>query len=90
MSTLDMINEHAARLPEALRLELLHYLLFLEEKSGTFPKSPAPAEDQRREALAEAFSELERLGTFAEITDPAAWQREIRRDRPLPGREDAS
>ncbi|CAI8007970.1 hypothetical protein GBAR_LOCUS5513 [Geodia barretti] len=27
------------------------------------------------------------MGTFAEIEDPVAWQREIRKDRPLPGRE---
>ena len=27
------------------------------------------------------------MGAFAEIEDPVAWQREIRKDRPLPGRE---
>ncbi|HYW11535.1 MAG TPA: hypothetical protein VE871_06240 [Longimicrobium sp.] len=27
-------------------------------------------------------------GALAEIADPVAWQREIRQDRPLPGRED--
>lgn len=33
---------------------------------------------------------LERLAAhypFAEIEDPVAWQREVRQDRPLPGRE---
>ena len=40
---------------------------------------------------AEAVAALKRLaarGTFAHITDPVAWQREIRKDRPLPGRDD--
>ena len=30
---------------------------------------------------------LAEMGTFADIEDPVAWQREIRKDRPLPGRE---
>lgn len=35
----------------------------------------------------EALKELRKLGTFKEIADPVAWQREQRRDRPLPGRD---
>ena len=36
------------------------------------------------------FQALADMGTFADIEDPVAWQREIRKDRPLPGRyEDA-
>jgi hypothetical protein len=38
------------------------------------------------DALA-ALRKLRQLGTFKQITDPVAWQREIRRDRPLPGRD---
>ena len=33
------------------------------------------------------FQALADMGAFAEIEDPVAWQREIRKDRPLPGRE---
>ena len=33
------------------------------------------------------FQALADMGTFADIEDPVAWQREIRKDRPLPGRE---
>jgi hypothetical protein len=40
----------------------------------------------RAEAL-EALRSLARLGTFKEIKDPVAWQRDIRKGRPLPGRE---
>lgn len=59
----------------------------ISEKDIPKPESPAQTPDQRPLALAAAFAELERLGTFADIADPGAWQREIRRDRPLPGRE---
>ena len=40
----------------------------------------------QQEALA-ALRKLRELGTFNQITDPVAWQREIRLDRPLPGRD---
>lgn len=46
---------------------------------------------QTPEARARGIEALKRIaarGTFApEITDVVAWQREVRRDRPLPGRE---
>jgi antitoxin component of MazEF toxin-antitoxin module len=42
---------------------------------------------QDRGAIQKAIKELQKLGAFKEIKDPVAWQREIRKDRPLPGRE---
>ena len=48
-------------------------------------------EEERRARGRRAAQALQRLadaGGFASIEDPVAWQREIRRDRPLPGRED--
>ncbi len=38
-------------------------------------------------AMAEALSRLAASGSLSEISDPAAWQREQRRDRPLPDRD---
>lgn len=37
--------------------------------------------------VSQYFQALADMGTFADIEDPVAWQREIRKDRPLPGRE---
>ena len=39
-----------------------------------------------REMALAALRQLREMGTFKNITDPAAWQREIRKDRPLSGR----
>jgi hypothetical protein len=39
-------------------------------------------------AMAAALESLAKQGTFKDIVDPVEWQREIRKDRPLPGRED--
>jgi hypothetical protein len=41
-----------------------------------------------REAVLAALGRLRARGTFRQITDPVAWQREIRKDRPLPGRRE--
>ena len=45
--------------------------------------SPMPTGD---EVLA-ALNQLRNFGTFRSIADPVAWQREIRKDRPMGGRE---
>jgi hypothetical protein len=41
----------------------------------------------RRKRMAEALEKLAATDAFSEISDPSEWQREIRKDRPLPGRE---
>ena len=45
------------------------------------------SKEERGRGMAEALRELTKLNTFSSITEAVAWQREIREDRPLPGRE---
>ena len=40
-----------------------------------------------RETALAALRQLRQMGTFKKITDPVAWQREIRQDCPLRGRD---
>lgn len=40
-----------------------------------------------QETALAALRQLRKLGTFKKITDPVAWQREIRKDRPLSDRD---
>lgn len=42
---------------------------------------------QNKEEVQQAIRNLQKLNAFGDIKDPVAWQREIRKDRPLPGRE---
>ncbi|MEM1043680.1 MAG: hypothetical protein AAGI91_13765 [Bacteroidota bacterium] len=42
---------------------------------------------ERGQRMAGALRRLAASEAFREIEDPAAWQRDIRTDRPLPGRE---
>lgn len=54
------------------------------------PGEPAPVADDveaRRKALMAAMDALVRSGVAAKFGDPVEWQRETRKDRPLPGRE---
>ena len=51
-------------------------------------KKPKRSPAESRERLLQIFENLKHMDTFSEITDPVAWQREIREDRPLPDREE--
>lgn len=44
-------------------------------------------EEERVAAIHKALKNLHESGAFSDIDDPVEWQREIRKDRPLPGRE---
>jgi hypothetical protein len=44
-----------------------------------------PARERGR-LMADALAALASRGTFAAITDPVAWQREVRHERTLPAR----
>ena len=54
---------------------------------ATLESESAPTSRPTRETVLAALKRLRDRGTFREISDPVAWQREIRKDRPLPGRE---
>lgn len=56
------------------------YVTFLEESDSVSPSN-------RGRLMAEILAELAQRGTFAEIPDPVAWQRELRSERVLPDRE---
>ena len=44
-------------------------------------------EDERRRRLVEPLKRIAARGDLSEIADAVAWQRGLRRDRPLPGFE---
>lgn len=49
--------------------------------------APAGEQVQRGQRMASILAELAAAGGVSSISDPVAWQREIRKDRPLPGRD---
>jgi antitoxin component of MazEF toxin-antitoxin module len=40
-----------------------------------------------RNAVRQAIRNLQQVNAYSDIKDPVAWQREIRKDRTLPGRD---
>jgi hypothetical protein len=47
-----------------------------------------PLVTNRGKRMAEFLERLAASNAFKDIDDPSEWQREIRKDRPLPGREE--
>lgn len=80
-----LIAEHAQHLKPSEQKEVMDFILFLEQRAGQ-PKTDIDIEERRRR-LGEALHQLQLANPFKDITDPVAWQREIRKDRPLPGRD---
>lgn len=74
-------------LPAELRHRKIEVTATLKpvEGTGTTPRRATPEMLRRRK---EAFQKLRELGGLCDsIPDPVAWQRELRQDRPLPGRD---
>lgn len=51
------------------------------------PRIQETTKAERGRAMRAALEKLAASGAFADIKDPVAWQREIRKDGILPGRE---
>jgi len=55
--------------------------------TATLEVAADEGERPSREAALAALRRLRQMGTFKEIADPVEWQRKIRKDRPLQGRD---
>jgi hypothetical protein len=85
MSTITAILEPDADgtlhlpLPDHLRHGMVKVVASLESASETAGGTGTPLE---------ALKELRKLGAFEAVADPVAWQRDERKDRTLPGRDE--
>jgi len=79
------ILEKSTMLPTALQQEVLDFVSFLQYKQKTCKQDNEQPNGKKIVNLMEQIAE--RGTVFKSIQDPVAWQREIRKDRPLPGRK---
>lgn len=92
MSTITAILEPDADgtlhlpLPPELRGGKVEVTATLKPANGASLSVPKATPEMLRRRK-EAFEKLRQMNPFREIKDPVAWQREIRKDRPLPGRD---
>lgn len=70
------------QVPELLRGQPLEVIAVLQPAKGTEANAPL-----RRQQAYAALDRLALRGGIAAIPDPTAWQRTLRQERPLPGRE---
>lgn len=75
-------NSYALRVPKA-------YIENAQLSLGDKTDLPLPQKLKKQDhaKIQELWKELQALKPFRSIKDPVAWQREIRKDRPLPGRD---
>ena len=80
------MNQLTIELPDEVSEDDLNQVLALVERlNGKVLQQP------RKPDLTKAMAALQRIadrGGIPSIPDASAWQREIRKDRPLPGREE--
>lgn len=76
-------NSYALRVPKEY-VDNAH--LELGEKVQVSPPIKV-ADKQDPKAIKKAIRNLQQLHAYEDIKDPVTWQREIRKDRSLPGRE---
>lgn len=75
-------------LPEGLQQQALDYLAYLQQKAQNFPTLVKPADSESNgSALAQLMAEAAEKNLLLSIADPVAWQKALRQDRSLPGRE---
>ena len=95
MSTITAILEPDADgtlhlpLPVELRGGKVKVIASVEaaDSSAQTPRARLTATPEMIERRKAALAEVRRLNPYRNIADPVAWQREMREDRPLPGRE---
>lgn len=76
-------NSYALRVPKA-------YIDDARLKLGQKVQVSSPlmtSKKQSPQAIKKAIRDLRQVNAYGQLVDPIAWQREIRKDRPLPGRE---
>ena len=81
---LDADADGTLHLP--LPAELRGGKIRVEAKMEAVEKSEV-SEEQRKAELLEIMERIRARNPFKDITDPVAWQREMREDVVLPGRE---
>jgi antitoxin component of MazEF toxin-antitoxin module len=78
-------NSYALRVPKAYVDDA--ELKLGEKATIELPVSRKPQDRAKIQKLLEQLQGIESDGGLMGIKDPVAWQRELRKDRPLPGRD---
>ena len=82
MNTLtQQILHDLEQLPEAMQSETLNFVRFLKKKQEQNITVLTIDTKSNGKEIADILEEASKLNLFAEIEDPRAWQREIRKEQ---------
>ena len=81
LDTLENIFKKADSLTPSERLLLASRLIDSVRQQGL-----SGDEQKQRKAIQKSLKKLSTMKVFTDITDPVEWQKQIRKDRTLPGR----
>ncbi len=85
MALIDLIHKNAAQLPPDKQVEVLDFISFLRQRQ--YPSKMLGSNIERMQSIKKSLKALANMHVFNDIHDPIEWQRSLRQDRPLPGRE---
>ena len=74
-------------LPAWLKPGRAHVLMTVDSVEEQPKRGKLTASPEMIARRVTALEEIRKLNPYRDITDPAQWQREMREDRPLPGRD---
>ena len=83
----QQILEDLENLPPPMQEEALDFIRFLKAKLAR-TESAQQIKEPNGTKLAQLMEEMSKKNLFSDIKDPLAWQRDIRKDRSLPRREE--
>lgn len=74
-------------LPAWLKPGRVHVLMTVESMQENPKRQKLTATPEMIAQRAAALAEIRKINPYRDITDPVEWEREMREDRPLPGRD---
>ena len=87
-SIAEQILSELEQLPSEMQAEALDFIHFLKSKLVSNRTLITETEEPNGKKVAEIMERIAtRSSAYSQVKDPVKWQREIRKDRPLPGRD---
>jgi hypothetical protein len=84
MTLMEQIQKQIRQLPPESQREVLDFITFLQLRPSQ--QLARISGTNRKERIKRSLTQLAKMKVFSDIADPVEWQRQLRKDRSLPGR----
>lgn len=83
----QILHDEIDTLAPTEQAKVLDFVRRLKNKPPGYRAINDETEEERKAAIRKAILSLQKSGVAEKFGDPLEWQREVRKDRPLPGRD---